>query len=120
MPKVRLNDDGWLALPAAARRALGVDTGDQLEVEVINGRIVLRPLKTSAAADTPSAYEELPSAHVGPEPAAAMPSSEVKRGPGRPRKATGAPSAGTVLPPHLKARGASARLQQRRPPSHRA
>ena len=45
MPKVRLNYDGWLALPAAARRALGVDTGDQLEVEVVDGRIVLRPLK---------------------------------------------------------------------------
>jgi AbrB family looped-hinge helix DNA binding protein len=43
MPKVRLNDDGWLALPAAARRALGVDTGDQLEV--VGGRIALRPLK---------------------------------------------------------------------------
>lgn len=43
--KVRLNYDGWLALPAAARRALGVDTGDQLEIEVVDGRIVLRPLK---------------------------------------------------------------------------
>jgi AbrB family looped-hinge helix DNA binding protein len=45
MPKVRMNYDGWLALPAAARRALGVDTGDQLEVEVVGGRILLRPLK---------------------------------------------------------------------------
>jgi AbrB family looped-hinge helix DNA binding protein len=105
MPKVRLNYDGWLALPAAARRALGVDTGDQLEVEVVDGRIVLRPLKPSAAAGSP-ADKELPPAAAEPEPTAAMPSSEVKRGPGRPRKATGAPSAGTVLPPHLKARGA--------------
>jgi AbrB family looped-hinge helix DNA binding protein len=105
MPKVRLNYDGWLALPAAARRALGVDTGDQLEVEVVDGRIVLRPLTSAVAAESPAA-EELPPAPVGPEPAVAMPSSEVKRGPGRPRKATRAPSAGTVLPPHLKARGA--------------
>ena len=29
MPKVRLNYDGWLALPAAARGALGVDAGDR-------------------------------------------------------------------------------------------
>jgi AbrB family looped-hinge helix DNA binding protein len=75
MPKVRLNYDGWVALPVAARRALGVDTGDQLEVEVVDGRIVLRPLKPSAAAGS-SAGEELPPAAVEPEPAAAaMPSS---------------------------------------------
>ena len=107
MPKVRLNYDGWLALPAAARRALGVDTGDQLEVEVVDGRIVLRPLKASAAAES-SADEELPPLPVEPEPAAAVtaPSSR-KAGSGRPRKATAAPSAaGTVLPPRLKARGA--------------
>jgi AbrB family looped-hinge helix DNA binding protein len=64
MPKVRLNYDGWLALPAAVRRALGVDTGDQLEVEVVDGRIVLRPLKPSAAVE--SLAEELPSPTVEP------------------------------------------------------
>ena len=68
MPKVRLNYDGWLALPAAARRALGVDTGDQLDVEVVDGRIVLRPLKAPAAAEV--AEEPTPVA-VEPEPAAA-------------------------------------------------
>jgi AbrB family looped-hinge helix DNA binding protein len=100
MPKVRLNYDGWIALPAAARRALGVDTGDQLEVEVIDGRIVLRPLKPSAAAGS-SVDEELAPAAVRPEPAAAVTAPpSVKRGPGRPRKATAAPtSASTVLPP---------------------
>ena len=69
MPKVRLNYDGWLALPAAARRALGVDTGDQLEVEVVDGRIVLRPLKSAAAAE--SFADELPPPPVEPETAAA-------------------------------------------------
>jgi AbrB family looped-hinge helix DNA binding protein len=97
MPKVRLNYDGWLALPAAARRALGVDTGDQLEIEVADGRIVLRPPKTSAAAGSP-ADEELPPAAAEPEAAtAATAPSAVKQGPGRPRKAIAAPSAaGTV------------------------
>jgi hypothetical protein len=86
--------------------ALGVDTGDQLKVEVVDGRIVLRPLKPSAAAG--STADELPPAAVEPESTAAMAASpDTKRGPGRPRKTTGAPSAvGTVLPPHLKARGA--------------
>jgi bifunctional DNA-binding transcriptional regulator/antitoxin component of YhaV-PrlF toxin-antitoxin module len=105
MPKVRMNYDGWLALPAAARRALGVDTGDQLEV--VDGRIVLRPLRSAIIAGSP-AVEELAPAAVGLEPAAAVTAPpSVKRGPGRPRKATAVPtSAGTVLPPHLKARGA--------------
>ena len=62
MPKVRLNYDGWLSLPAAARRALGVDTGDELNVEAIDGRIVLRPLKPASAAGS-SATELLISRH---------------------------------------------------------
>jgi AbrB family looped-hinge helix DNA binding protein len=97
MPKVRINYDGWLALPAAARHALGVDTGDQLEVEVVDGRIVLRPLKASAADGF--ADEELPPAAAEPELAAALPPAG-KRGPGRPRKAPPAAS-----PPTLKTRG---------------
>jgi hypothetical protein len=89
MPKVRLNYDGWLALSAAARRVLAVDTGDQLEVD--------------AAAGSPTP-DELPSE---PAPAVAA-SSVVKRGPGRPRKTAVAapPAASTVLPPHLKTRDA--------------
>jgi AbrB family looped-hinge helix DNA binding protein len=107
MSKVRLNYDGWLALPAAARRALGVDTGDQLEVEVVDGRIVLRPLTSAVTAESP-AVEELPPPPVQLEPAPAVGASPgVKRGLGRPRKtATAPPPASTVLPPHLKARGA--------------
>jgi AbrB family looped-hinge helix DNA binding protein len=104
MPKVRLNDDGWLALPAAARRALGVDTGDQLKVEVVDGRIVLRPLKPSAA------DEQLPAVAPEPVPTVAASPSE-KRRPGRPRKTTAAPSAAsTVLLPRLKARGAQRKV----------
>jgi AbrB family looped-hinge helix DNA binding protein len=107
MPKVRLNYDGWLALPAAARRALGVDTGDQLEVEVIDGRIVLRPLKSSATVGSP-ADEELTPATVEPEPAPVVaPAPSAKRGPGRLRKPAASSSvASAVLPPRLKARGA--------------
>ena len=87
MPKVRLNYDGWLALPAATRHKLGVDTGDELEVEVVDGRIVLRPLKSAVAAESP-AVEELPPPPMQLEPAPAVAAkSGVKRGPGRPRKA---------------------------------
>ena len=96
MPKVRLNYDGWLTLPAAIRRALGMDTGDQLDVEVVDGRIVLRPLKVSTAAEVPPPAVEL-------EPTVTA-SPDGKQGPGRLRK--GAAAASAVLPPRLKARGA--------------
>jgi AbrB family looped-hinge helix DNA binding protein len=106
MPKVRLNYDGWLALPAAMRQKLGVDTGDELEVEVVDGRIVLRPLKSAAAAD--GFADELPSPTVESETASAAATAPgVKRGPGRPRKAAASlPTMSNVLPPRLKARGA--------------
>ena len=51
MPNIRLKYDGWLALPVAARQKLGLSTGDELEIEVINGTIVLRPARTAAGAD---------------------------------------------------------------------
>jgi AbrB family looped-hinge helix DNA binding protein len=106
MPKVRMNYDGWFALPTGVRRKLGLSTGDQLDLEVVDGAVVLRPLKSAVAAERPAA-EELPPPPLQPEPALAVDASPgVKRGPGRPRKAATAAPAGTVLPPHLKARGA--------------
>jgi AbrB family looped-hinge helix DNA binding protein len=38
MTKVRINYDGWLALPAAVRERLGLSTGDELELELTAGR----------------------------------------------------------------------------------
>jgi hypothetical protein len=84
-----------------------VDTGDQLDVDAVAGRIVLRPLKPATAAGSPAGDELLP-ATVAPEPTpAAAPALSAKRGPGRPRKTAAAPlAASSVLPPRLKARGA--------------
>jgi bifunctional DNA-binding transcriptional regulator/antitoxin component of YhaV-PrlF toxin-antitoxin module len=47
MPKVVVQDDGWVMLPARLRKALGLDVGDQLEAEFAGGRIVLRVGKAS-------------------------------------------------------------------------
>jgi AbrB family looped-hinge helix DNA binding protein len=92
MTRVRINYDGWLALPTAARQKLGLSTGDQLELELSDSGIFLRPVRSGAAAKP--AREP-----VAPElPPAAAPI--VKRGPGRPRK-TSLPA----VPPTLKARG---------------
>src|SRR4051794_5708982 len=101
MTRVCINYDGWLALPTAVRRKLGLATGDQLELELSDGgSIVLRPVRSGAAepAPAPVAMAE-PSVPATP-PTAAAAAPMVKRGPGRPRK-TPLP----VVPPTLKARG---------------
>jgi AbrB family looped-hinge helix DNA binding protein len=102
MTKVRLNYDGWLSLPTAVRQKLGLATGDQLELELSDSGIILRPVRSGTTADEaapePVATAE-PSVPATP-PAAAAAAPVVKRGPGRPRK-TPLP----VVPPTLKARG---------------
>jgi AbrB family looped-hinge helix DNA binding protein len=41
MPKVRVNYEGWIALPVTVRQRFGINTGDQLEIEIVDGGIVL-------------------------------------------------------------------------------
>src|SRR4051794_18509170 len=102
MSTVRLNYDGWLALPAAMRQKLGVTTGDLLELELSSGTVTLRPWRPGGVVDRQAA--ELPVAITEPTAPAPPPASAaapiVKRGPGRPRK-----SALPTIPPTLKARG---------------
>jgi AbrB family looped-hinge helix DNA binding protein len=101
MPKVRLNYDGWLALPADVRKKLGLATGYQLELELVGGAIVLRPVGAVGPAPADLAAVQPSVESLPPEPAA-VPEPPVKRGPGRPRKVPAA----IALPPSLKARGA--------------
>jgi AbrB family looped-hinge helix DNA binding protein len=103
MTKVRLNYDGWLSLPTAVRQKLGLTTGDQLELELSDGSIVLRPVRSGAAdraTPEPVTTAEPPVSAAPELPAAAAASPIVKRGPGRPRK-----TALPAVPPALKARG---------------
>src|SRR3954470_19016469 len=103
MTRIRINYDGWLALPTAVRQKLGLTTGDQLELELSEGSIVLHPVRSGAADHiTPEPVTTAaPPVSAAPElPAAAAASPIVKRGPGRPRK-----TALPVVPPTLKARG---------------
>jgi len=100
MSTVRLNYDGWLALPAPVRKKFDLSTGDQLDLELSDDAIVLRPRRTGGVVDQQA--PELPVASA--EPTAAPPPATaaapiVKRGPGRPRK-----SALPTIPPTLKAR----------------
>ena len=43
MPSIKLHYDGWLALPAGLRQALGLNSGDRLEADLVDGTLVLRP-----------------------------------------------------------------------------
>ena len=102
MSTVRLNYDGWLALPAAVRQKFGLVTGDQLDLELSDDAIILRPRRTGGVVEQQA--PELPVASAEPTtsspPPAAAAAPIVKRGPGRPSK-SGLP----VVPPTLKARG---------------
>src|SRR3954462_12467664 len=114
MTRIRINHDGWLSLPTAVRQKLGLTTGDQLELELSEGSIVLRPVRSGTTADEaapePVATAE-PSVPSTP-PAAAAAAPMVKRGPGRPRK-TSLP----VMPPTLKARGGRRKVTATAEPS---
>src|SRR4051812_24368366 len=107
MPKVRLNYDGWLALPAAVRKKLGLHTGHQLELELVGGAIVLRPPGSAGAAPAepaPAAQREAEAAEPAPSAAA---SSSLRKGPGRPRKvpAVDAPAGEPAEPVPAVSRG---------------
>jgi AbrB family looped-hinge helix DNA binding protein len=48
--QVRVNDDGWLTLPATVRRKLGLSTGDRLDLELSDDGVLLRPVRPDAEA----------------------------------------------------------------------
>src|SRR5689334_12083446 len=101
MSTVRLNYDGWLALPAAMRQRLGLVTGDRLDLELVDGGITLRPRRADALPERPAAE---PVAAGAPERPAAEPvaagAPELPAAAARPGK-----SPLPVIPPALKARG---------------
>ena len=101
MPKVRLSYDGWLALPAAVRKKLGLSTGCQLELELAAGAIVLRPAGAAGPVPAEPAATLPPVGAPPPVEATPEPVPAPKRGPGRPRKVPVA----VALPPGLRARG---------------
>jgi bifunctional DNA-binding transcriptional regulator/antitoxin component of YhaV-PrlF toxin-antitoxin module len=68
MATLRVHYDGWVALPESFRRKLGLERGDDLEAELLEGTIVLRPSKGSA-----KAVQE----GMAPDAAAAMPAPSV-------------------------------------------
>ena len=89
MPTLKLHYDGWLTLPAGLRLALGLNSGDRLEAELVNGALVLRPANKArnAAPIVPSVNASV--ADVPEEPSPEPAAVPAKRRAGRPRKTEG-------------------------------
>src|SRR3954451_11983072 len=68
MATLRIHYEGWVALPESFRRKLGLERGDDLEAELVEGTIVLRPGKGSAKVvqegAAPEAAEAMPAPSV--------------------------------------------------------
>ena len=43
MPTLKLHYDGWLMLPVGLRQALGLNSGDRLETELVDGTLIAAP-----------------------------------------------------------------------------
>jgi AbrB family looped-hinge helix DNA binding protein len=85
MTTLKVHYEGWISLPAALRRELGLSSGDRLEVHLVDGAIMLRPTKGARAPTDREAAIELPAVASAPAPSlkTAVPQ---KRPRGRPRK----------------------------------
>ena len=105
MPTLKLHYEGWVSLPAALRQQLDLNSGDRLEVDLVDGAIVLRPAATTKR---PAPREDQETAIDSPAPDApetltltdAVPA---RRKPGRPRKHEAA--AEVVAPTPKRPRG---------------
>ena len=88
MPTLKLHYDGWLMLPVALRQALGLNSGDRLEIELVDGTLKLHPVSKTrrlAAAEEPEASVGVAATEMLPVAADAAPA---RRKRGRPRKVT--------------------------------
>src|SRR3954453_3893666 len=68
MATLRIHYEGWVALPESFRRKLGLERGDALEAELVEGTIVLRPVKGSA---------KVVQEGIAPDAAEAMPAPSI-------------------------------------------
>jgi antitoxin component of MazEF toxin-antitoxin module len=86
MTILKLYYGGWLALPAALCRKLGVGTGDRLEAELVDGTLRLRPtagIKGAAENQPEAAAPAAEAATPAPSPPA---TTSAKRPSRRPRQ----------------------------------
>jgi AbrB family looped-hinge helix DNA binding protein len=68
MPRVKVRQEVVIALPEEARRKLGISEGDELDIEVVEDGVLLKPV-----AEVDRAWDRILEApksvrYVGPEP----------------------------------------------------
>ena len=112
MTTLKLHYDGWLALPAGLRQALGLNSGDRLEAELVDGTLVLRPVsKTRRPALGEETAVPITANAAETQPLAADP-APVQRTPGRPRKPTAVAGEDAAAPKRTRGRPRKAALAQ--------
>ena len=88
MPTLKLHYEGWVSLPAVLRQQLSLNSGDRLDVDLVDGTIVLRPAATTkrpAPREDQAAVIDSPAPDV-PETLTLTDAMPAGRKPGRPRK----------------------------------
>ena len=118
MPTLKLHYDGWVALPAAVRQQLGLNSGNKLDVDLVEGAIVLRPAaKTKRPvphANQKEATIELP-APDAPETLTLTDAVPTRRKPGRPRKHEAAAEVVAATPKRPRGRPRAVRAPEPEP-----
>src|SRR3954452_7475615 len=68
MPRLKVHHQGWVALPERFCQKLGVESGGEIEAELVDGTVVLRSAKRSTKAvgttTTAEAAEAMPTPSV--------------------------------------------------------
>ena len=104
MPTLKLHYDGWLALPAGLRQKLGLNSGDRVEAELVDGGLVLRPVartRSPAPARAPAGPPAVSAAKTLPLAPDAAPA---RRKPGRPRKVAAVVGENAAAPKKMRGR----------------
>jgi bifunctional DNA-binding transcriptional regulator/antitoxin component of YhaV-PrlF toxin-antitoxin module len=86
LPTISLHYDGWLALPADARKHLDIATGDRLELEFTEAGLLLRPAKPVGKSAAPEPEVVVAQPAVAPVNPMEAETAAPKRAVGRPRK----------------------------------
>jgi AbrB family looped-hinge helix DNA binding protein len=122
MPTLKLHYEGWVSLPTALRQQLGLNSGDRLDVDLIDGAIVLRPA-AKAKRPVPHADQEAainPPALEAPETPTHADAPAGRRKPGRPRTREACDELAAAAPKRPRGRPKAVRAPQPEPAPVRA
>ena len=123
MPTLKLHYEGWVSLPAVLRQQLGLNSGDRLEVDLVNGTIVLRPA-AKAKRPVPHANQEEatidPPAPAASETLTGVTTAAARRKPGRPRTREAGEELAAPTPKRPRGRPKAIRAPQPEPAPVRA